>query len=368
MKIAFALPCSGRFPIGGFRVVYEYANRLVHHGHHVTLLHATNMNFSQSSAAGKIASSLRLVRNQLTGSYLPKTWFDLDAQVVTRCSMSLAIDRQEQYDAVIATAWQTAAFVAKLQNCKRFYFIQHFEDWSGDAAVVLATWKLPLIKIAISTWLKNMVEATGELCLLVPNAIDGDFFTPATSVEARDPHSVLLQLHSKDWKGSRDALAAIEVLRRKGLKFNLNLFGLPNASDFQLVEPYTYFKNPSQQDLRKLYSENAIFVAASWSEGWGLTPHEACACGAAVAATDIGGHREFLTQNFSALLSPPKNPAALAEKIETLLKDQGVRMAIANAGLSSAHSFTWQKALAAFESILVDAEPQETVVFCTGSR
>ena len=39
MRISFVLPCSGRYPIGGFRIVYEYANRLADRGHQVSIVH-----------------------------------------------------------------------------------------------------------------------------------------------------------------------------------------------------------------------------------------------------------------------------------------------------------------------------------------
>ena len=37
---------------------------------------------------------------------------------------------------------------------RRFYLIQHFEDWSGDRDQVLRTWRLPMHKIVISRWLQ----------------------------------------------------------------------------------------------------------------------------------------------------------------------------------------------------------------------
>lgn len=352
MKIAFALPCSGRYPIGGFRIVYEHANRLSEAGHDITIYHATNTDFWRSSLKKKVNSLLLFFRNKLFGMYKPSDWFALDRRIKTVCSMAIKIPRSQSWDAAIATAWQTAEPVANSDAKRRYYFIQHFEDWDGDADRVIASWKLPLIKIAISKWLVRLIETHSETCRLVPNAIDTTFFVPTMSIEDREPRSVLIQLHPKEWKGSADVLEAIKILRVRGERIELSLFGIPDDKNFSVEGPYRYVRNPSQNVLRNLYGKTAIFVAASWTEGWGLTPHEASACGAAVVATDIDGHREFLEHEVSALLSPPKDPRALADNIHRLLHDNELRQRIAHAGLDSARQFTWKKATALLEDVL----------------
>lgn len=354
MKIAIALPCSGRYPIGGFRIVYEHANRLAASGHEVTIYHATNIDFRKIAYKKKLFYVLLFLRDKLSGKYKPSSWFQLDARINSVCSMSIKIPQSRAFDVAIATAWQTAAPVARSHAKRKFYLVQHFEDWNADADSVVASWKLPLSKIAISRWLKQLIETHGESCQLVPNAIDTNFFHPTSPIEDRVSRSVLIQLHSKKWKGSADALEAIRILRRRGEMINLFLFGIPNDKDFTIEGSYTYIRNPAQDVLRDLYGKVAVFVAASWTEGWGLTPHEASACGAAIAGTDIDGHREFLEQDVSALLSPPKDARALANNIHRLLNDEDFRVRIAQTGFEAAHRFTWEKAAALFESALYD--------------
>lgn len=353
MKIAIALPCSGRYPIGGFRIVYEHANRLAASGHDVTIYHATNIAFRKLSYKRKLFYLLLFVRNKLGGMYKPSTWFNLDPRVKTVCSMSIKIQQSREFDVAIATAWQTAAPIAQSHAKRKYYFIQHFEDWDVDAGSVVTSWKLPLSKIAISRWLQRLIESHGEACQLVPNAVDTGFFR--ATFEDREPRSVLIQLHPKEWKGSADALKAIKILRQRGEIVELLLFGIPNDSDFTIDGPYRYVRNPSQDTLRALYRKAAVFVAASWTEGWGLTPHEAGACGAAIAATDIDGHREFLEHDVSALLSPPRDPLALADNISRLLSDDDLRRRIALAGIEATHRFDWTQAASRFESALMQS-------------
>ena len=65
-------------------------------------------------------------------------------------------------DALIATAWQSAAPVAEAPDrCgRKFYFVQHYESlYHGAAAAVDATYRLPLRKIVISTWLAEIMAS-----------------------------------------------------------------------------------------------------------------------------------------------------------------------------------------------------------------
>ncbi len=75
-------------------------------------------------------------------------------------------------------------------------------------------------------------------------------------------------------------------------------------------------------------------------------------CGAAVIATDIGGHREYCFDGDTAILAPAQNPAALAERIVRLCRDRAARMLIADQGHRYIQRFTWERALELFENAL----------------
>src|SRR3546814_17648442 len=113
------------------------------------------------------------MRDRITGGYLPKSWFSLSAKVKTRWGYSPSTGIFPDADVVIATAWQTAEVVDLLPSSKgrKYYFIQHFEDWTGPAGRVLATWKLPLRKLVIARWLAEMAEEIGETTSYLPNTI-----------------------------------------------------------------------------------------------------------------------------------------------------------------------------------------------------
>src|SRR3546814_8277185 len=72
---------------------------------------------------------------------------------------------------------------------------------SGPRERVLATWKLPLEKLVIARWLKDIAIELGESTSYQPNAIDTAFFAMAVPPQYRDPPSVLFP--SQDRKSTR---------------------------------------------------------------------------------------------------------------------------------------------------------------------
>ena len=45
MRITFILPGLSRYPSGGFKVVYQYANKFAEDGHQVTIIHDISKSF-----------------------------------------------------------------------------------------------------------------------------------------------------------------------------------------------------------------------------------------------------------------------------------------------------------------------------------
>jgi glycosyltransferase involved in cell wall biosynthesis len=98
-----------------------------------------------------------------------------------------------------------------------------------------------------------------------------------------------------------------------------------------------------------------ITVAPSHSEGWGLPACEALQCGCALAASDVGGHREFLRDNFNALLHAPGDVEALQANIRRLLTDEPLRRRLAQQGLADMAKLRFEPAVERLEQILGDA-------------
>jgi len=358
LKITFALPLAGTHPIGGFKVVYEYANFLAARGHRVSIVHPAIFRIDKSSARLPLRAKLRTLRDYLLhkfrGTYKPTSWFTVDPAVDLLWVPSLAAKHIPEGDAVIATAWETAEWLAGYPASKgrQFYLIQHLETWSGPDDRVLATWKLPLEKIVIARWLEKIAEDLGQPAHLIHNGLDFSRFNLQNPIAARDRNQILAIHHSLDWKGAADALAAFQLAQAEEPALKLTLFGIP-ARPADLAPEIVYHQNPSQQTIAALYNQAAIFISASWTEGFSLPPAEALQCGAAIALTDIEGPASYAFHERTALLSPARNPAALAANILRLVRDPALRIALARAGHAHIQQFTWQRAGEALESLLL---------------
>jgi glycosyltransferase involved in cell wall biosynthesis len=356
--VTFLSPGSGTVPTGGSKVMYEYANGLADRGWRVRIVHPrilSHVEIETTRASFSISARrwLGLQRARLTGNYKPNRWFQVRPNVELLCTKTLEADCLPPSDAWVATYWYTAKWAATYPGI-RLYLIQHLETWCGPEAEVMATWKLPLRKVVISRWLENVAQGLGESSDYVPNGLNFKSFGIDVAPEARNPNTLAMLYHHSDWKGSAQGLAALNKVKQIAPDLKAILFGVP-APPSDLPNWIEYHQNPPQRTLREIYNRAAIFISPSWAEGWALPPAEALQCGAALVATDIGGHREYSCQEETALLSPPKDPDALAANIVRLLGNPELRIRLARQGNRHIQQFTWERAVTSFESVLEDA-------------
>lgn len=352
LQITFVLPFAGTYPCGGIKVVYEYANHLTRRGHTVTVVHPYWLS-GDMPWIKRAKAAIRYVQRNIDGSYRPDKWFQVDPKVRLTWVPSLAERYISYSDVVIATAWETAEFVNHYSRTKGrpFYLIQHLETWGGHEDRVYATWKMPLKKIVIAQWLREIAEGLGEETVLIPNGLDFQQFGLDVRPEDRNQNQLMMLYHTLDWKGSADGLEALSIVKLQIPGLRATLFGVP-AAPASLPDWIEYHQKPAQTKLRELYNQAAIFLAPSWAEGWPLPPAEAMMCGAALVATDIGGHREYAIHRETALLSPPKDANGLAENILRLIRDQDFRIKLALQGSAYIQKFTWERAVDRFEAAL----------------
>ena len=356
MRVTFILPFDGRNPVGGFKVVYEYANHLVQRGHHVTVVHPAGLYLGVHKNDWAVRNLLKYIWFALTHKYLPGKWFKLDPRVRFLWVPALKYWFVPKADVVVATAWETAEWVATYpeDRGRKYYLLQHLEDWAGDQERVLKTWKLPLKKIVIAQWLLKLASQMGEEALHIPNGLDFETFGLDVPPESRQPSKVLMLYQENKWKGSEDGLAALERVKKSNPELEVTLFGVKRPLTVPLPAWVTFVENPSRLVLRNLYNQAADFVAPSWGEGWGLTACEAMQCGCAVAMTAVNGHTEFGIDGVNALMSCEKSPEALALNIERLILDSKLRLRLSRQATETVRQFTWDRATDAIEAFFQD--------------
>jgi glycosyltransferase involved in cell wall biosynthesis len=320
------------------RAILTYADRLAARGHAVTVVvpARTRWRAAWRGLAGTAPGWMRPFRARVA-------W-------VARWEAAALPDG----DVVLATAWQSApvAAAAPARCGAGFYLVQHYESlYHGDPAAVDATYRLPLRKIVISSWLAGIMRerfaATAEV-LVTP--VDRDLFH-RVDVQLDSPRPRVLMLHHEyAWKGVADGLEAVARTRRQVPALRLVGFGVKRP---RLPLPYDEFhENPPQERLAALYSGIDIYLCPSWDEGLGMPPMEAMACGAALVTYDNGGCRDYARDGETALVAPRRDVGALAGRLERLATDGALRARIAAAGRALVTTaFDWDRAVARLEAL-----------------
>lgn len=355
MKINFILPFAGNKPIGGFKIVYEYANRLAKRNHTVNVIHPS-LTF-KDTALKNLGYRIRYYQRKLDKSYNPSKWFKLFPEVNSLFVKSIENKNIPDGDVLIATAWRTAVCSEKLSSKKgkKFYFIQHYEVWNGPEEEVIATWKMPFRKIVIAKWLKEIAESMNEKAEYIPNAFDMDEFQCIVPPEKRAGNKIMMLYNELEFKGSRFGLEAFNILKCDIPELEVTLFGVPERPG-TIPEWIKYYRTPERGLLKILYNESSIFLSPSLSEGFPLPPAEAMMCGAAIACSDIGGHREYAIEDETALLFKPSDTGAIVNTLNKLIKDDTLRTRIAINGNQFIKNFTWDRSVDKFEKTLAGNE------------
>jgi phosphatidylinositol alpha-mannosyltransferase len=96
-----------------------------------------------------------------------------------------------------------------------------------------------------------------------------------------------------------------------------------------------------------------VLVLPSDAEGFPLVVIEAMAAGVPLVVTDAPGIRDVVRHRETALLVPPRSPAAIAEAVRELQADPTLReRLVANAIAHVEGSFTWEPILAQYRAVL----------------
>jgi len=357
-SITFLLPRAGEIPIGGFKVVYEYANRLVKDGYSVNIVYGiASVRPIENIIIRYIYYFVRFFRwlkYLFFKDYRPSSWFETDGKIKHLLRYSLSEQSVPQTDCYVATSWVTAVWLNDYKRTdikRKIYLIQSFEDWQGPYDAVVKTWKMELTKIVIAPWLQKIADDLGEKSYLIENGFDQKLFYITIPIEEKNKYSAIMLWHDHPLKGCSVGLKALMIVKSRYQQFKAILFGVPDKPKY-LPDWIEYYKTPSHETHLHIYNSSAIFVGPSNKEGFCLTPPEAMLCGCAVACTNIGGYTVVAHDNETALLSEAGNAEALADNIIRFIENDALRIRIAKSGNELIKYFTWDCAYKKFLTVI----------------
>lgn len=352
MQITFIMP-----PVslgGGTRVVVIYAQWLQRMGHSVKVVSPPPRPLPLRQ---RIKSWLKSGPSQLSSE---KSHFDgsgIDHHILETWRPVSDSDVPDA-DVVIATWWETAEWVTALSPSKgaKAYFIQHHEVFPPlPVERSRATYKMPLHKIVIARWLKDVMrnEYGDDVVDLVPNSVDRtQFFAPVRGMQAVPTVGFLYSRSA--YKGTDVTDAAIQMVRKQRPDLHLIGFGSGRPIPaWPLPEGTEYFFCPAQDQIRNIYARCDVWLTASKSEGFNLPPLEAMACRTPVVSTRTGWPEEAVQTGWNGVLVDVDDVAGLAKGVEWLLSrsDEEWRAVSANA-YATAIKGSWQDSAKLFERAL----------------
>jgi glycosyltransferase involved in cell wall biosynthesis len=148
-----------------------------------------------------------------------------------------------------------------------------------------------------------------------------------------------------DKKGQELAIKTISELKDRGLKVQLNILGSgPNLDKLRnLVDQLKIQQNVlfhGNQDFPELYLQNSkLYLHTAIYEPFGLVLVEAMSCGLPVVTTDGFGNRDLILEGENGFMIWERDPKQIADKIELLFKDNGLREKMSNNAIKFAQQF-----------------------------
>jgi D-inositol-3-phosphate glycosyltransferase len=130
----------------------------------------------------------------------------------------------------------------------------------------------------------------------------------------------------------RDGREPPELLRLRAL-----------AAQLGVGEHVHFTGRKDRADLRYYYSAADAFATTPWYEPFGITPVEAMACARPVIGAEVGGIKSTVVDGESGFLVPPRDPAAVADRLLRLHRNPVLARSMGDEGLRRAYQYyTWR--------------------------
>lgn len=327
MKIGYIAP-TGIF--GGVRIVTEHLNRLAARGHECVYL------FTDA----------------------PMSWLPL------HCEQRPLADPGAGYERIVGTAigtWPIARTMADENGAAAWGLLQ-MAEWlfaakNSDAErAAMEAFTTPMDGImTISEWLRDTARAVHppENVWPIRNGVDTALFYPDPIPEIRNTDEFVIVTEGMDVGRAKDIGGMVRRALNRfrwdvGAKFRLIGFSQSKPT----MEYDAFWTQPSQRDIRRIYSSGDVFLKASRFEGRPGPDVEAMACGVPVCRA-IGTGGDDLRDGKNALVSSYWDDDRFIDNLVTLFREPDTRARLRDGGLKYVReNYDWPTAIDTIEETL----------------
>jgi len=192
------------------------------------------------------------------------------------------------------------------------------------------------------------VGCPAEKIAVVPYGVDQRWFDlPARPVPGRVLFVGTVGLR----KGNHYLAEAYRILKERGVDTEFRVAGPHDAQQITtpLFQGPKYLGQVPRTLIMDEFAQADVFVLPTVAEGFGLVHLEAMACGVPVVTTPNCG--SLVRDGVDGHIVPIRDPNALADRIESLIRDRGARERMSRNARQRAEQFTWD----AYSKTLVSA-------------
>lgn len=162
-------------------------------------------------------------------------------------------------------------------------------------------------------------------------AVDPTLYAPSGEAQQHEGSLRLLSIGRAHWvKGYEDAVRALRLVLDRGCDVHLTIVGGASGDDsaslrltirdLGLNGAVTLVSSEPSVSVRRRLAGADLYISSSLSEGMSNAAIEAMAAGLPVIVTAVGGMIELVRPGVEGLVVPPRNPSALADAIEQLVR------------------------------------------------
>ncbi len=178
-----------------------------------------------------------------------------------------------------------------------------------------------------------------RICLIRGSGVDVNIFSPS-SEQGGIPVVVLVSRMLWD-KGVREFVAAAELLKKRQMNARFVLVGdrdshNPSSVPEKMLQDWSRVGIVEwwgkKENISEMFSQVTIACLPSYREGLPKVLLEAAACGLPIVTTDVPGCREIVRHEDNGLLVPVRSTIELADALECLIKDPGLRRRMGSRG------------------------------------
>lgn len=323
MKISFIEPHLKIY--GGIRRILELGNRLTKRGHDVTIFHSDGSPCEWMPCIAKTKSYKQVLEERhdvLIYNDPNPTDYYLAREAASRLKIFYVL---ELYEMNLLKDLKPKLLS---QNCTRTFFIKA-SLLSRNMILANASW--------LVNWLSANLNLRSQLLL---GGINTEMFYPARKGKYNGTTTILCSGDPRPRKGTKTIWDAFDIVKREQPRVTLETY---------------YDKGIHQSEMAEKYSSADIFVDGQLQAGWNNPVAEAMACKVPVVCSDIGGVKDFAYHGKTALLVPPADPQAMATAILDLIRDESLRMTLADNAYRNILKFDWDASAKRLEQIALQA-------------